>query len=72
MPGIDRILFFGTPEFAVPTLAALVAAGRVPLRVVTQPSRPVGRGHKLQDPPVARVGARARAGGGPARAGAGS
>jgi methionyl-tRNA formyltransferase len=53
MPGIDRILFFGTPEFAVPTLAALVAAGRVPLRVVTQPSRPVGRGHKLQDPPVA-------------------
>ncbi|HEX6903610.1 MAG TPA: methionyl-tRNA formyltransferase [Thermoanaerobaculia bacterium] len=53
MPGIDRILFFGTPDFAVPTLAALVAAGRVPLRVVTQPSRPVGRGHKLQDPPVA-------------------
>lgn len=53
MPGVDRILFFGTPDFAVPTLAALVAAGRVPLRVVTQPARPVGRGRKPQDPPVA-------------------
>jgi len=50
---IQRILFFGTPDFAVPTLAALVAAGRRPLRVVTQPARPVGRGHRLQDPPVA-------------------
>ena len=53
MPGTDRILFFGTPEFAVPILAALVEAGRVPLRVVTQPARPVGRGRKPQDPPVA-------------------
>jgi methionyl-tRNA formyltransferase len=53
----ERIVFFGTPDFAVPTLAALLAAlmdaGRKPLRVVTQPSRPVGRGHRLQDPPVA-------------------
>ena len=53
MAGIDRILFFGTPEFAVPTLASLVEAGRSPVRVVTQPARPVGRGHRLQDPPVA-------------------
>ena len=38
-----RVVFFGTPEFAVPPLAALVAAGfPVPL-VVTQPDRPVGR-----------------------------
>lgn len=51
---LDRVLFFGTPELAVPTLAALVAAGRAPLRVVTQPARPVGRGRTLQDPPVAR------------------
>lgn len=51
---IERILFFGTPELAVPTLAALVAAGRAPLRVITQPGRPVGRGQKVQDPPVAR------------------
>ncbi len=54
MSGIGRILFFGTPEFAVPTLAALVAAGRPPVRVVTQPSRPAGRGRQAQDPPVAR------------------
>jgi methionyl-tRNA formyltransferase len=56
MKGIERIVFFGTPEFAVPALAALVEAGRQPLRVVAQPSRPVGRGHRrdqLQDPPVA-------------------
>lgn len=54
MSAIDRIVFFGTPEFAVPTLAALVAAGRVPVRVVTQPARPAGRGQKPLDPPVAR------------------
>src|SRR6185295_15613183 len=54
MPDLDRVLFFGTPEFAVPTLAALVAAGRVPVRVVTQPARPAGRGQKSMDPPVAR------------------
>src|SRR5262245_32736431 len=53
MPGLDRILFFGTPDFAVPALAALVAAGRAPVRVVTQPARPAGRGQRLQDPPVA-------------------
>jgi methionyl-tRNA formyltransferase len=53
MPAIERILFFGTPELAVPTLAALVEAGRRPSRVVTQPARPAGRGRRLQDPPVA-------------------
>jgi methionyl-tRNA formyltransferase len=54
MSAIDRIVFFGTPEFAVPTLAALVAAGRAPVRVVTQPVRPAGRGRQPLDPPVAR------------------
>ncbi len=49
-----RTLFFGTPDFAVPTLAAMVEAGYAPLRVITQPSRPVGRGRRLTDPPVAR------------------
>lgn len=53
MPAFERILFFGTPELAVPTLAALVEAGRAPVAVVTQPARPVGRGLRLQDPPVA-------------------
>ena len=55
MASLERILFFGTPDFAVPTLEALVAAGWGPLRVITQPSRPVGRGKQLQPPPVARV-----------------
>lgn len=54
MPALERLVFFGTPEFAVPTLAALVEAGRTPLRVVTQPSKPAGRGQRLEDPPVAR------------------
>jgi methionyl-tRNA formyltransferase len=51
---IDPVVFFGAPEFAVPTLAALVAAGRSPALVVTQPARPAGRGQRPQDPPAAR------------------
>jgi methionyl-tRNA formyltransferase len=54
MPPVDPIVFFGTPEIAVPTLAALVDAGRAPALVVSQPSRPAGRGQQEQDPPVAR------------------
>ena len=53
MAAMAPLVFFGTPEFAVPTLASLVAAGHVPARVVTQPARPVGRGRKPQEPPVA-------------------
>jgi methionyl-tRNA formyltransferase len=54
---IERIVFFGTPAFAVPSLDALCAAGRRPVLVVTQPPRPAGRGRRLVEPPVA---ARAR------------
>ena len=54
MTGGLRLLFFGTPEFAVPSLAALVDAGVVPLLVVSQPDRPAGRGKRLAAPPVAR------------------
>lgn len=54
MSRIAPVVFFGTPEFAVPTLAALVAAGRSPALVVTQPAKPAGRGQRPQDPPVAR------------------
>ncbi|HXU45499.1 MAG TPA: methionyl-tRNA formyltransferase [Thermoanaerobaculia bacterium] len=54
MAPIARLAFFGTPDFAVPTLAALVNAGRRPLLVVAQPDRPAGRGRSLQKPPVAR------------------
>jgi len=45
-----RLVFMGTPEFAVPTLDALVAAGHEVLAVVAQPDRPKGRGKKLQSP----------------------
>jgi methionyl-tRNA formyltransferase len=46
------IAFAGTPEFAVPTLNALVASGaRVPV-VLTQPDRPAGRGRELAASPV--------------------
>lgn len=47
-----RIVFMGTPDFAVPCLEALVAAGHEIAGVVTQPDRPKGRGHKLTPPPV--------------------
>ena len=54
-----RVVFFGTPEFAVPPLAALVAAGfPVPL-VVTQPDRPVGR-HAAPRPSAIAAWAAAR------------
>ncbi len=42
-----RLAFMGTPEFAVPTLDALVAAGHEVVAVYTQPPRPAGRGKRL-------------------------
>lgn len=47
-----RIVFMGTPEFAVPCLKALVEGGYDVVAVFTQPDRPKGRGKKLQMPPV--------------------
>ncbi len=47
-----KILFMGTPEFAVPCLKALVDQGHQVCGVVTQPDKPQGRGHKLTPPPV--------------------
>ena len=50
-----RLVFCGTPRFAVPTLEALLAAGHeIPL-VVTQPDRPVGRTQELAAPPVKQL-----------------
>ena len=46
-----RLVFMGSPEFAVPTLEALVKHYEV-IGVVTQPDRPAGRGRKLTPPPV--------------------
>ncbi|NQV71886.1 methionyl-tRNA formyltransferase [bacterium] len=42
-----RVVFMGTPDFAVPSLNALVAAGIRPVAVVTGPDKPRGRGQKL-------------------------
>src|SRR5690625_3000794 len=47
-----RIVFMGTPHFAVPSLHAVSAAGHEIVLVVTQPDRPAGRGKRLQAPPV--------------------
>lgn len=47
-----RIAFMGTPEFAVPSLRALVEAGYEVAGVFTQPDRPAGRGKKLSACPV--------------------
>ena len=47
-----KIVFFGTPQFAVPTLDALLASRHRVVGVVTQPDRPRGRGQKPSDAPV--------------------
>jgi methionyl-tRNA formyltransferase len=47
-----RIAFMGTPEFALPTLDALIAAGHDICAVYTQPPRPAGRGKALLPSPV--------------------
>lgn len=49
-----RLAFFGSPEFAVPSLQALLTAGLRPALVVTQPQRPAGRGLKDSLTPVHR------------------
>lgn len=48
-----RVVFFGTPDFAVPCLRAILDSGRHTVAaVVTQPDKPKGRGQELQPPPV--------------------
>jgi methionyl-tRNA formyltransferase len=47
-----RLVFLGTPAFAIPTLEQIVAAGHEVLMVVTQPDRPRGRGRETAAPPV--------------------
>ncbi len=50
-----KILYAGTPEFAVPALEALLDAGHEVRAVLTQPDRPAGRGQKLQQSPVKQL-----------------
>lgn len=47
-----RIVYMGTPEFAVESLRCLVEGGYKVVGVVTMPDKPVGRGHKIQYSPV--------------------
>ncbi|HEY6940794.1 methionyl-tRNA formyltransferase [Dokdonella sp.] len=47
-----RLVFAGTPEFAVPSLAACLASGVEVVAVYTQPDRPAGRGRRLAASPV--------------------
>jgi methionyl-tRNA formyltransferase len=47
-----RLVFAGTPDFAVPSLAACIASGAEVVAVYTQPDRPAGRGRKLAASPV--------------------
>lgn len=51
---MSKLVFCGTPEFAVPTLSALVAAGHTIELVVSQPDRPSGRGGEISVPAVKR------------------
>ena len=51
---MTRVVFMGTPEFSVPSLAMLVASDYEVAGVVTQPDRPSGRGRKLEPSPIKR------------------
>jgi methionyl-tRNA formyltransferase len=53
--GLLRILFWGTPLFALPSLRALGYEGHEVVGVVTQPDRPKGRGRKVSSAPVKDV-----------------
>jgi methionyl-tRNA formyltransferase len=50
-----KLVFCGTPEFAVDTLEAVIAAGHVIVLAVTQPDRMAGRGLEVHPPPVKRT-----------------
>ena len=50
-----RIVFFGTPQFAVPTLQSVLDAGHLVCGVVTQPDRPRGRGQHVTESPVKQL-----------------
>jgi methionyl-tRNA formyltransferase len=55
IPDQPRILFMGTPDFALPSFHALVRNGYTVEAVVTQPDRPKGRGKKTAPPPVKKA-----------------
>jgi len=58
LTGAMRLVFLGTPAFAVPTLERLAAAGHQVAAVITQPDRPRGRGHATAAPAVKQAALR--------------
>ena len=59
MPDIKKgIVFFGTPDFAVPTLKSLIANNENILLIITQPDKPKGRGKNIQPPAVKEIAIR--------------
>lgn len=50
-----RVVFFGSPEFAVPSLRAMLSTAYRPVLAVTQPDRPAGRGKKTTPTPVRAI-----------------
>jgi len=52
-----RVAFMGSPDFALPTLEAILAAGHEVVCVYSQPPRPAGRGQALRETPVHRFAA---------------
>ena len=50
-----KVVFFGSPDFAVASLEALLASRHEVLGVVTQPDRPAGRGLKMEPPAVKKL-----------------
>ncbi len=54
-----RVVFFGTPDFAVPSLLALIGEGFDVVAVVTQPDKPQGRSRSTVVPPPVKVAAQA-------------
>ena len=57
MPDAPRVLFYGSPDFALPTLRALIDSPYRPIAVVTQPDARAGRGRSLQPPPIKELAA---------------
>ncbi len=57
MTSSANVVFMGSPEFAVPSLRALVKAGHRVSLAVTQPDKRAGRGGKMQEPPVKQAAA---------------
>lgn len=55
LPAYPRIVFFGSPEFALPALKVLIEHGHDVVTVVTQPDRPKGRGKKIFSTPVKQL-----------------